>query len=59
MPPITAEQAATIRGLLEEKKLEEAKFLEYMRASSIEEIRNFEKAVGIIAPTPNFTRYQD
>jgi hypothetical protein len=48
MPPITAKQAAIIRGLLEEEKLDEAKLLAYMRASSIEEIRDFEKAVGII-----------
>ena len=57
MPPITAEQVATIRGLLKEKKLDEAKLLAYMRASSIEEIRDFEKAVHIIThPALRFTR---
>ena len=44
MPPITAEQAAVIRGWVKEAGADEAKLLVYMRASSIEEIRDFEKA---------------
>ena len=48
MPPITAEQAAVIRGLVKEARADEAKLLAYMRASSIEEIRNFDKAVSAL-----------
>jgi predicted DNA-binding protein len=57
MPPITAEQAAIIRGLLNEEKVDEGKLLAYMRASSIEEIRDFEKAVGVLTnPLTRVTR---
>jgi predicted DNA-binding protein len=44
MPPITAEQAAIIRGLIKETGADETKLLALMRASSIEEIRDFEMA---------------
>jgi hypothetical protein len=43
-PPITAEQAAIIRGLIKETGADEAKLLALLRASSIEEIRDFEDA---------------
>jgi predicted HicB family RNase H-like nuclease len=48
MPPITAEQAAIIRGLIKETEGDEAKFLAFMRASSIEEIRDFERAANVL-----------
>jgi hypothetical protein len=57
MPPITAEQAAVIRGLVKEARADEAKLLAYMRASSIEEIRNFDKAVSALShPFIRFTQ---
>jgi hypothetical protein len=49
MPPITAEQAAVIRGLVKEARADEGDFLAYMRASSIEEIRDFEKAASALS----------
>jgi hypothetical protein len=48
MPPITAEQAAIIRGLIKETGADEAKLLASMRASSIEEIRDFEEAASAL-----------
>jgi predicted DNA-binding protein len=48
MPPITADQAATIRILLKDSGTSEAKFLDLMRTSSIEEIRDFERARRVL-----------
>jgi hypothetical protein len=56
MPPITAEQAAVIRGLVKEAGADEAKLLVYMQVSSIEEIRDFEKAKSALTyPLAKFT----
>ena len=44
LPPITAEQAAIIRAWLKETGASEERFLKYMEVSSIEQIRDFEKA---------------
>jgi predicted DNA-binding protein len=48
MPPITADQAATIRIVLKDSGTSEAKFLALMRASSIEEIRDFERVRRVL-----------
>jgi len=45
LPPITAEQAATIRDLLENSAVSERSLLNRFGVTSIEEIKNFEKAV--------------
>jgi predicted HicB family RNase H-like nuclease len=45
MPPITAEQAAHIRKLIAETGASEESFLRARSASSIEEIKEYEKAV--------------
>jgi predicted HicB family RNase H-like nuclease len=45
LPPITAEQAATIRELINETAVSEDSLLRAAAAGSIEEIKDFEKAV--------------
>lgn len=48
MPTISADQAKEIRRLLKTSGANEQKFLRYMKAEKIEDIRDFEKAVGAI-----------
>jgi|SRR5438067_8849202 hypothetical protein len=48
LPPITAEQAATIRDLLDDSGMSEPGLLKALAAASIEEIKDFEKAVTIV-----------
>jgi hypothetical protein len=48
LPPITAKQAATIRDLLNKSGMSEAGLLSALAAGSIEEIKDFEKAVAIL-----------
>jgi hypothetical protein len=45
LPPITAKQAATIRDLIDKTGVDEESLLRALTATSIEEIKNFEKAV--------------
>jgi predicted DNA-binding protein len=59
MPPITAEQAAVIRGLLKEARTDEARLLAYMEASSIEAIRDFEKAASALEDRRRFQQAAD
>jgi predicted DNA-binding protein len=46
LPPITADQAKQIRALIKETGADETKLLKAMKASAIEDIRNFDRAVG-------------
>jgi predicted DNA-binding protein len=48
LPPITAEQAATIRHLITETGVDEDSLLNAQAAASIEEIKDFEKAVAYL-----------
>jgi hypothetical protein len=48
LPPITAEQAATIRDLINGSALSEGSVLRALAAASIEEIKDFEKAVAYL-----------
>jgi predicted DNA-binding protein len=48
LPPITAKQAATIRDFLNKSGMSEAGLLKVLAAASIEEIKDFEKAVTIL-----------
>jgi predicted DNA-binding protein len=48
LPPITAEQAATIRDLINESAISETTLLSSLAAASIEEIKDFEKAITIL-----------
>lgn len=48
LPPITAEQAAEIRDLLNDSGRDEAWLLKGLPAASIEEIKDFEKAVAFL-----------
>lgn len=48
LPPITAEQAAHIRALIKETDAPEDKILKLLRASSIEEIKEYDRAVWIL-----------
>jgi predicted DNA-binding protein len=48
LPPITAEQAATIRNLITETGVNEDTLLNAQAAASIEEIKDFEKAVDYL-----------
>jgi hypothetical protein len=48
LPPITAEQAATIRDLIKESAMSETALLELLAVGSIEKIKDFEKAVTIL-----------
>jgi Arc-like DNA binding domain len=47
-PPITADQARQIRALLKETGADETKLLKAMKASSIEDIRNFDRAFYLL-----------
>jgi hypothetical protein len=47
-PPVTAEQAMQIRARIKETGADEAELLRRLKASSVEEIRNFETAVAIL-----------
>jgi hypothetical protein len=47
-PPITADQAKKIRALIKETGADETKLLKAMKASSIEDIRNFDRVVGLL-----------
>jgi hypothetical protein len=46
-PPITADQATKIRALLETPALE-ARFLRALNVSSVEEIRDFDRAINLL-----------
>lgn len=48
LPPITAEQVATIRNLINESGKDEAWLLKVLAVASIEEIKDFEKAETIL-----------
>jgi predicted DNA-binding protein len=48
LPPITTEQAAQIRALIKETNAPENKLLKLLKASSVEEIREFDRAVFIL-----------
>jgi predicted DNA-binding protein len=48
LPPITAEQAATIRDLINETGVSESSLLKSLAAASIEEIKDFENAVAYL-----------
>jgi predicted DNA-binding protein len=48
IPPITAEEAAGVREWLEKTGIDKAKFLDHMGVSSIEEIRNVERAKMVL-----------
>jgi hypothetical protein len=48
LPPISAEQAAVIRRLIQETGADEPRLLKFLRAPTIEEIKDFERVVGIL-----------
>ena len=48
LPPITAEQAQKIRALIRETEQDEGRFLAVLKASSVEEIKEFDRAVGLL-----------
>jgi predicted HicB family RNase H-like nuclease len=48
LPLVTADQVETIKSLLKETDADEAKFLALMRKPRIEEIRDFEGAIGAL-----------
>jgi hypothetical protein len=48
LPPISAEQAAVIRRLIQETGADEPKLLKLLRAATIEEIKEFDRVVGIL-----------
>ena len=48
LPPITAEQAAHIRSLIKQTDVPEDKLLHLLKASSIEEMKDYDRAVGIL-----------
>jgi hypothetical protein len=48
LPPITAEQAVAIRRLIQETEADEARLLKLLRASSVEGIRDFDRAVSVL-----------
>jgi predicted DNA-binding protein len=48
LPTITAEQVAHIRALIKETGVPEEKLLKYLKVSSIEEIKDFERAVAAL-----------
>ena len=47
-PLLTANQMQTIKAILKETGTDETKFLRVMKATRIEDIRNFERAVSVI-----------
>jgi hypothetical protein len=47
-PPITTDQARQIRALVKETGADETKLLKAMKASSIEDIRNFDRAFHLL-----------
>jgi predicted DNA-binding protein len=48
LPLVTADQVQTIKALLNETGVDEARFLALMRKPRIEEIRDFEWAIGLL-----------
>ena len=48
LPAITAEQAAVIRRLIQETGANEERLLELLEASSVEEIKEFDRVVSIL-----------
>jgi predicted DNA-binding protein len=48
MPPITAEQAAVIRRLIQETGADEARLLKLLGVPTIEEIKDFERGVSAL-----------
>jgi hypothetical protein len=48
LPPITAEQAAVIRRLIQETEADETRLLKLLKVSSVEEIKDFDRAVNIL-----------
>lgn len=54
LPPITAEQAEKIKALIEELDVNEAKFLAVLHASSVAEIKDWEKAMYLLEQRRRF-----
>jgi len=48
LPPITAEQVQQIRGLLSKTNTSEESLLEHLNVSSVEEIKEFERAMFVL-----------
>jgi len=48
LPPITAEQAAHIRELIKQTAAPEDKLLQLLKASSVEEIKEYDRAVWLL-----------
>lgn len=48
LPPITAEQAAVIRRLIQETEADETRLLKLLKVSSVEEIKDFDRVVNIL-----------
>jgi predicted DNA-binding protein len=48
-PPITAEQVAQIRGIVKELDVDEARFVERLRVPSVEAIKDFSLAMGLLS----------
>ena len=48
LPPITAEQAQKIRALIRETEQDEGRLLAVLKASSVEKIKEFDRAVGLL-----------
>jgi predicted DNA-binding protein len=48
LPPISAEQAATIRRLIKETEADESQILKLLKAPTIEQIKDFARVVSIL-----------
>jgi predicted DNA-binding protein len=48
LPPISAEQAAVIRRLIQETEADEARLLKLLGAPTVEEIKDFDRVVSIL-----------
>jgi hypothetical protein len=48
LPPISADQAATVRRLIKETEADEPTLLKLVKAPTIEQIKDFDRVVGIL-----------
>jgi hypothetical protein len=50
LPPISSEQVALVRRQIQETGAEEANLLRILKAQSVEEIKDFERAMTLLEP---------